>query len=215
MLEVSDLRYVAPDGRLLLASVSLTLGPGQYAWLSGPSGSGKSTLLRLLNRLISPQAGQIVFQGRALERWPVGQMRRRLLLVGQTAVLVPGDVAHNLLLPFGFRAAKELPRPDESALAAALAAVGLEALGLGQDVGGLSVGQAQRLCLTRALLLGPDILLLDEPLAPLDPASQGLVERRIAAFAADGGAALMVSHQRPALANHAWRLADGALEDLP
>ncbi|ADK85987.1 ABC transporter related protein [Desulfarculus baarsii DSM 2075] len=215
LLVAEGLRWQTPGGKRLFDGLSLLLSPGDYVWLSGPSGVGKSSLLRLLNRLISPAAGQIIFLGRPLGDWPAPHLRRRLLLVGQAAALTKGSVADNLLLPFGFRAAHELERPTDELLRRALGRVGLNELALDQAVDGLSVGQAQRLCLARALLLRPNVLLLDEPLAPLDPDSQALVDGLVAEFAAQGGAALMVSHQRPEKANRRLRLVDGALEATP
>ena len=196
-LRLSEVSWRAPDGRLVLDKVSLSLAPGQLAWLRGPSGGGKSSLLRLLNRLAEPSGGSISFMGQPLAAWEPPQLRRRVGLLPQSPVMLAGTVEHNLRLAFGFKAAQGQAVPDQPTLRAALDRLGLAGVGLEASAQGLSLGQRQRLALARLLLLEPLLLLLDEPVSALDPESKELVEATAAAQAKEGRAVLLVSHQPP------------------
>jgi putative ABC transport system ATP-binding protein len=216
MLEVRNVAWYAPNQALILDSVNFELAPGELAWLSGPSGGGKSSLLRLMNRLAEPSGGRITFRGKPLEQWDPPVLRRRVALLPQSPVVLPGSVGHNLRLPFSFKAGRERPLPSEDRLERLLAGLGLEGLGLGQPVTGLSLGQKQRLALARMLLLEPEVLLLDEPVSALDPESRALVEQTAVAQAGQGRAVLLVSHHPPENAGPArcLVLSGGRLEEL-
>lgn len=144
----------------------------------GPSGSGKTTLLRLLNRLDDPDGGEVLFEGRDVRSYDVLQLRRRVQYVGQVPVAFPGTVAGNV----GDQAPKLLAR------------VGLDAALAGRDADRLSVGEAQRMCLARALALGPECLLLDEPTSALDTVAKAGIETLIRSLADDGLTVVMVTH---------------------
>lgn len=144
----------------------------------GPSGSGKTTLLRLLNRLDDPDGGEVLFEGRDVRSYDVLQLRRRVQYVGQVPVAFPGTVAGNV----GDQAPKLLAR------------VGLDAALAGRDADRLSVGEAQRMCLARALALGPECLLLDEPTSALDTVAKAGIEALIRSLADDGLTVVMVTH---------------------
>ncbi|MBU1277404.1 MAG: ATP-binding cassette domain-containing protein [Proteobacteria bacterium] len=197
LLRLADVSWQAPDGRLVLDGVSLALAPGELAWLRGPSGGGKSSLLRLINRLAEPSGGSITFLGKPLAGWEPSQLRRRVGLLPQSPVMLPGTVEHNLCLAFGFKAARGQAQPEKQSLRAALDELGLGGVALGAPALGLSLGQRQRLALARLLLLKPQVLLLDEPVSALDPESRELVEQTAAAQAGAGTAVLLVSHQPP------------------
>jgi len=144
----------------------------------GPSGAGKTTLLRLLNRLDDPDAGCVRFEGRDVRDYDVLELRRRVQAVGQVPVTFPGTVADNV----GPRAAELLPR------------VGLDASLVEREADRLSVGEAQRMCLARALALDPDAFALDEPTSALDTATKGGIERLIRNLADSGLTIVMVTH---------------------
>ena len=144
----------------------------------GPSGAGKSTLLRLLNRLDDPDAGEVLLDGRDVRSYGVLELRRRVQYVGQVPVTFPGTVAANV-------------GPDVGSL---LARVGLPpALG-DRDADRLSVGEAQRMCLARALARHPECLLLDEPTSALDIASKAGIEVLVRTLADEGLTVVMVTH---------------------
>ncbi|MCB2192835.1 MAG: ATP-binding cassette domain-containing protein [Deltaproteobacteria bacterium] len=206
MLRLENVSWEAPDGRLVLDGVSFSLAPGELAWLRGTSGGGKSSLLRLINRLAEPSAGLITLLDKPLAAWEPPQLRRRVGLLAQSPVMLPGSVENNLSLAFGFKAAHGQTAPDQSVLRQALDRLGLQGVELGADAQGLSLGQRQRIALVRLLLLEPQVLLLDEPVSALDPESKELVEATAVAQAGEGRAVLMVSHQPPPRAGDMRRL---------
>jgi putative ABC transport system ATP-binding protein len=158
----------------------------------GSSGSGKSTLLRLLNRLDDPDSGEVLLDGRDVRDYDVLALRRRVQLVGQVPVPFPGTVVDNV----GEEYEELLPR------------VGLPLALAGRPADVLSVGEAQRMCLARALALHPDCLLLDEPTSALDTASKAGIERLVRSLADDGLTVVMVTHDP----RQAAELADRVLE---
>jgi len=158
----------------------------------GPSGAGKSTLLRLLNRLDDPDAGDVLLDGLDVRSYDVLELRRRVQLVGQVPVTFPGTVAANV-------------GPEVEPL---LARVGLDAALAWRDADRLSVGEAQRMCLARALARHPECLLLDEPTSALDTIAKAGVEGLIRSLADDGLTVVMVTHD-PRQASH---LADRILD---
>jgi putative ABC transport system ATP-binding protein len=180
----------------LLDDISVALERGIFYLVTGPSGAGKSTLLRLINRLEEPTSGELRFQGRPLPSYAPPRLRRSILSVQQTPTAIDGSVRDNLLLPFGFAANRDLARPDDEALGRRLAEVRLEGVSLDTHAQTLSVGQLQRLCILRGLLLSPEVMLLDEPTSALDAESREAVLALIARiFRETGLAAVMVSHQ--------------------
>lgn len=175
------------EGRRILDGLSAELPDGGVTCLVGPSGSGKSTMLRLCNRLEVPTSGLVRFRGHDIAELDPLQHRRRVGMVFQRPTPFPGTVRENLLVA----------RPDASTdeLEAALerAALGPEFLDRVADE--LSGGEAQRMCLARTLITGPEVLLMDEPTSALDPEATKLLERRAREVAhEDGVPVVWVSH---------------------
>lgn len=168
--------FAYADGETLLKNVNLELADGGFYLVRGPSGAGKSTLLRLINRLEEPSAGTIAFHGRPLSAYPPPKLRRSILYIQQTPTVLDSTVRHNLMQPFTFRNNRDLPGPDENKLKQLLAGFLLDKVGLDDNAANLSVGQQQRLCFIRGLLLTPEVLLLDEPTSALDEESARIVE---------------------------------------
>ena len=189
--EVRDVRVDGDDGPIL-DGFSARIPPEGLTAVVGPSGSGKSTLLRLLNRLDDPDGGEILFDGRDVRSYDVLELRRRVQHVGQVPVTFPGTVAANV----GDGWEELLPRVHLDTTLGTRSA----------DV--LSVGQAQRMCLARALARRPDCLLLDEPTSALDGASKGEVERLVRSLADDGLTVVLVTHE----VRQAHELADRTIE---
>ncbi len=151
--------------RAVLDGVTFDVPAGSLTCLLGPSGSGKSTILGCLAGLIEPDGGTITIGGRTMDR--LAPHRRPVTLLMQTAQLFGFlSVAENVgfgLQVRGVGAAERARRVDEL-----LASVGLVGLG-DRSPAGLSGGEQQRVALARALAIEPEVLLLDEPLANLDP----------------------------------------------
>jgi putative ABC transport system ATP-binding protein len=215
LLALKGIHYSVGEHKSVLAGVDLSAAPGEAIWISGPSGSGKSTLLRIINRLLSPDSGELEFQGRPLDQWPPPALRRLAALMPQQPVMFSGTVEDNLLLSFRFQAAQGVPPPERENMRGLLERLGLRGVDLGSAAERLSVGQQQRVALARTLLMDPALLLLDEPVAALDPDSRALVESEAARFCEQGRAVVMVSHLPPP-ALDGWRrlhLAGGRLEE--
>ena len=171
---------------LLLDEVTCQIPAGACTAVTGPSGAGKTTLLRLLNRLEEPDIGQICLHGQPLPDLDVLALRRRIALVAQAPVLLTGHVLDEL------RAGQ--PGLNRDQAAGLLDWVSLPTAMLTRSTAGLSGGEAQRLCLARALAARPQVLLLDEPTSALDAGSARAVEQVAESFVADGGSVVLVSH---------------------
>ena len=183
----------------VLSGITATFHAARCTAVAGPSGAGKSTVLRLLDRLLEPTFGTISFHDRPLPTYDVLELRRRIGLVQQAPVLL-GETVHADLA---------VGKPDLSATEAEtlLGRAGLAGLSLNRTTAGLSGGEAQRLCLARALAVGPEVLLLDEPTSALDSVAAMAVERVVRSLVAEGLSAVLVSHDLA----QARRLADDVL----
>jgi phosphonate transport system ATP-binding protein len=158
--------------------VYLTIPAGQFVGVIGRSGAGKSTLLRMINRLATPSAGRITWQGAdvtALSGRSLRDWRRRCAMIFQQFNLVGRlDVLNNVLLGRlahtpGWRAMlKAWPSEDRAIAFAALSQLDIAMLA-DRRADHLSGGQQQRVAICRALVQEPDLLLADEPVASLDP----------------------------------------------
>ncbi len=177
-VELRDVTFCYPGtAQPALAGVSLRIAPGETVALVGATGAGKSTLVKLLARCYDPVAGTVLVDGVDLRRYDPAAFHHRLGVVPQEAHLFRGDVADNI----GYGAPRASPAEVEAAArrVGALAAVAALPHGFRQPVGergqGLSAGQRQLLALARAELVEPDLLLLDEATAALDPATESVV----------------------------------------
>lgn len=166
-VRLRDVRQVRGT-RILLDGISLGLPRGGFTALIGPSGAGKTSLLRLLNRLDDPVSGSIELFGRPLAEYRIRELRRRVGFVFQTPVMFPGTVSENLKVAHGFAKA-EVPAVDDRRVAELLELSGLDVSYADRQAADLSGGEKQRVSIARALTTGPDVLLLDEPTAALDP----------------------------------------------
>jgi putative ABC transport system ATP-binding protein len=182
----------------------------------GPSGSGKSTLMNLIGCLDTPSRGNYVLRGKLVSQMDddeLAQIRNREIgFVFQTFNLLPrASALHNVELPLVYAGV-----PKEERLARARRA--LEMVDLGDRVehkpAELSGGQRQRVAVARALVMGPSILLADEPTGNLDTATGEEIMRLFAKLHADGNTIILVTHERD-IADHAHRtihIRDGKIE---
>jgi ATP-binding cassette subfamily C protein CydD len=220
---ISGLAVVHGDGgRATPDGLDLVLHPGETVALTGPSGSGKSTAVRVLLGLQRPTRGtvsvvplqwstsQASTPALALADIDPAQWRRAIAWVPQQPTLVPGTVRENVLLT-----SRAAGAPSDDRLDAAARATGLDGVVAGLPGGwdarvgaggaGLSAGQRQLLALTRALLGDAALVVLDEPTAHLDAASEARVLHAIRSLREAGRTVLLVAH-RPALAAVADRV---------
>ncbi|MCL7418383.1 MAG: ATP-binding cassette domain-containing protein [Halalkalicoccus sp.] len=159
------------DDETLIEDVSVSIEPGEVLVIVGPSGAGKSSFLRLLNRLDEPTAGTVYIDGRDYRELLPRELRVRVGLVPQDSALVPGTVFENATRGLSLRGEPV----DETRTERLLAQLGLDGYA-DRDVEDLSGGEKQRVALARTLLNDPEVLLLDEPTASLDSASEARVE---------------------------------------
>jgi ABC-type nitrate/sulfonate/bicarbonate transport system ATPase subunit len=181
LVRAAGLRFAHPGGALLLDGFEIDVQDGELLVLLGPSGCGKSTLLRLLGGLWAPTGGAVERRGAA-----------RAATVFQEPRLLPWrSVSGNL--DFALDAAG-VPRPARPArIEAALSAVGLAAAA-GAAPHTLSGGMAQRAALARALCVEPELLLLDEPFAAVDPLLREELADQLTALRRPDRAVVLVTH---------------------
>ena len=209
MLRLVNLTKTYRTGDRALTDVSLSVEPGQVVGLIGPSGAGKSTLIRCINRLVEPSSGQ-VFLGdtelTALGRGALRRSRRRIGMIFQEYALVERlTVMENVLsgrlgyVGFWRSFFRRFP-PDAVATAYRL----LDRVGLSDHVDkradALSGGQRQRVGIARALAQDPDLLLIDEPTASLDPKTSRQIMRLIVEICDESGLPAIINIHDVALA---------------
>jgi len=199
-----------------LRGVSFTIDPGEYVAIMGPSGSGKSTLMNLIGCLDSPSKGNYVLRGKMVSQMgddELAEIRNREIgFVFQTFNLLPrASALHNVELPMVYAGV-----PKEERLARARRS--LEMVDLGDRVthkpNELSGGQRQRVAVARALVMGPSILLADEPTGNLDTATGEEIMRLFEKLNGDGHTIILVTHEKD-IADHAHRtihIRDGKIE---
>lgn len=201
MIAAENLR-LRLDGRAVLDGVSLAVAPGELVALVGPNGAGKSTLLRALAGLIRPDAGRVTLDGAPLAALAPRARARRIAWLEQGARAAWGMTVREIA------ALGRLPHGDaaEPPVTAALAAVGLDHMA-DRRIDRLSGGEARRAMIARVLATAPDVMLLDEPCADLDPAQGFAVMRLLRAEAAAGRAVVVILHDLALAARHADRMA--------
>jgi osmoprotectant transport system ATP-binding protein len=174
-LEGVTKRYGA---RTVVDDVTLAVAKGDFAVLIGPSGCGKSTILRMMNGLIVPDAGTIRVREAALDAAQSDRLRRSIGYVIQSVGLFPHwSIADNILaVPRLLRWSK--PQCAER-LDALVELVGIDRALLTRHPSALSGGQQQRIGIARALAADPDIVLMDEPFAALDPVSRTMLQSEL------------------------------------
>jgi putative ABC transport system ATP-binding protein len=181
--------------RTLLFPCDFTLRAGDRAVVTGPSGSGKSVFMRALALLDPIDAGTIRWRGEPVGRAGIPAYRRRVAYIAQRPAMLDGTVEDNLRYPYTLNVYRGMR--FERAIAARLAAAaGRDSGFLDQRASALSGGEAQIAALIRVLQLSPDVLLLDEPTASLDPASAREIEALVDAWFDEdrSRASLWVSH---------------------
>ncbi len=203
------------ESRWLLDHVDCSLWAGQRVSLTGPSGSGKTLLLRSLVLLEPDVEGTLLWHGRPLEPDQVPQFRSRVIYLPQKPFLAPGSVWENLRLPLRFAAHRQR-QLDRRRAEELFEHLGRSPQWLDQDSSHLSGGEAQLVALVRALLLEPEVLLLDEPTAAMDPRSARAASELVFGWQQQDPRRcyLWVTHQRSlasAVGGEQWEMLSGRL----
>ena len=203
------------EGNVIINDISLTVHKGEVIVVIGPSGCGKSTLLRCINALEDIQGGQILLDGAPVDRTSknISRMREKIGMVFQSYDLFPHKtILQNVTLA----PVKVQKRKKEDAEKEAMEL--LDRVGLADRKGDyprqLSGGQKQRVAIVRALCMHPDILLLDEITAALDPEMVHEVLDVVLSLARSGSTMLIVTHEMAfarAVANRVLFLDDGRI----
>lgn len=174
-------------GRRLIDSIDLKVEKPGITVILGPNGAGKSLLLRLAHGLVVPTEGTILWGGRPMD----DEIRRRQAMVFQKPVLLRRTSAANITYALGLRGIARSERDSRARQALELAGLERHAFTPARVLSG---GEQQRLCLARALSLDPEVLLLDEPTASLDPASTLAIERLLIGAKHRGIKVIVVTH---------------------
>ncbi|XKH55977.1 ABC transporter ATP-binding protein/permease [Citricoccus nitrophenolicus] len=198
-LRFRNVSFSYEDRGPTLRSFTAEIAPGEHVGLSGPSGAGKSTVIALASRLWDPDDGAIEIRTEDGTSLPLAEihdedLRQAVAVVDQDATLFHGTVRDNLL-----RGTRTRPNHELEDVLAHVGAAGWLSLNdqLGQGGVRLSGGQQARLCLARALVRRPRILLVDEVTASLDPKTEKAISQVIADFP---GTVLFASHRHESLA---------------
>ena len=189
-LELDGIRK-AFEGREVLRGVNLRVEAGEVFAIVGPSGVGKTTLLRCLSFLLRPDGGVVRFGGREAPQDPGAalDLRRRIGFVAQNPLLFRGSVSYNVSFGLCVRGVEGAVLEERTR--EALEAVGLRNLANANGAK-LSAGEAQRVAFARAIVVRPEVLLLDEFTANLDPANVAQLEAAVAGYHRQTGATVLI-----------------------
>lgn len=177
----------------VLKNINIVIREGEIFALIGPSGAGKTTLLRIINLFEKPTRGNLLFEGALLNRNTFSEkytVRRRMSLLFQTPAIFNTSVFNNVAFGLAVRGADK--KTIEEKVRAALNIVGLEGRE-NQKALTLSGGEAQRMAFARAIVYDPDLLLLDEPTANLDPAHVAKIEDIIKRIRSERGTTIVIA----------------------
>ena len=204
MIEIRNL-LIRRGGRNTLEIDSLDIQRGETLTVIGPNGSGKSTLLLALAHLLKPARGDIQFDGKSVNRWNDLEYRRKISFVFQAPLLMDMTVEQNVALGLKFRGVSK--EETHERVGRWIEALGIESLSK-RRASQLSGGEAQRVSLARAFVLEPELLLLDEPFAALDPPTHArLLDDLSDILKQDHRTAVFVTHNLSEAAKLSHRIA--------
>lgn len=180
-ISMEQVTFSYEEGQPVLRNMTFTIMPKEIIGIVGPSGAGKSTLVQLLLGLRDPDDGRVLADGRPLSSFDRSDWARKVTFVPQSAHLIAGTIAENI------RFLRDGVTQEHVERAARLAHLHEDVAGfpegyerqVGKQGGHLSGGQRQRLCIARALVEQPDVLILDEPTSALDVRSEHLIRNTL------------------------------------
>lgn len=193
LLELQNVSYSYPGGATVVQDMNLQVQKNDLIVIKGESGAGKSTILKLLNRFCDYTEGKILFNNRELKDFRIEELRSSLIYLPQIPVMIEGTIEENITFPFNFNAHKGKKFDRVNSLKW-LDFFRLD-LPLQADAHKLSIGQKQRIALIRSMILMPQVLLLDEPVASLDKKNRQIIEQKIESLTRTSGVTvIMVTH---------------------
>src|SRR5574341_1011143 len=214
MIQIRDL-LIQRNGRNVLEIDLLDIARGETLTVVGPNGAGKSTLLLALARLLPPARGDIHFEGKSVAQWDDLEYRRKISFVFQAPLLMDMTVEQNVALGLKFRGVSKAETHER--VIQWTKSLGIESLSK-RRASELSGGEAQRVSLARAFVLEPELLLLDEPFAALDPPTHAkLLDDLSTILKQDHKTAVFVTHNLKEAARLSHRIAvlvDGILRQV-
>jgi cell division transport system ATP-binding protein len=215
MIKYENVSLQYPNGTRAINSLDLRIGKGEFVFIVGPTGTGKSSLLRMLYREILPTSGKVVVAGRDVARLPGHQvplLRRTMGVIFQDYRLLPEKtVAENVAFALEVLGTGRRDKVRKVRIA-------LELVDLWHKVESkpeeLSGGEQQRVCMARALVNSPPLLLADEPTGNLDPATSLEIVKLLEAINRRGTTVLMATHDQAtvdSMQKRVVRLANGTV----
>lgn len=172
---------------------NLVIDEHKITCIVGQSGSGKTTLLRLLNKIASYDTGEILYNNKSLKNIDSIELRREVVMLPQVPVIFNGNIKENLIIGLRF---SEKPLVSDDKLYETLKFVQLNKQ-LSENVEQLSGGEKQKLALARALLLNPEVFLLDEPSSALDEDTEHFIINSLVEYTRKNNKTLiMVTHSK-------------------
>jgi len=188
MFKLKDIKYKG-----ILNINSLNIKSHKVTCIVGGSGSGKTTLLRLLNKLISPDTGEIFYNDQSINDIESIDLRRAVVMLPQSPAIFSGSIKDNLLIGMKF---SEKTYPSDNKLYEVLKMVNLNK-DLNEDAERLSGGEKQRVALGRVILMEPEVLLLDEPSSALDEDTEHIIIESLVNYTRKNNKTLiMVTHSK-------------------
>lgn len=193
LLELQDVSFTYPGGETVLEEVNLYINRSDLVVIKGESGVGKSTILKLLNRFCDYEEGTILFREKDLKDYRIEELRSSIIYLPQIPITIDGTIEENLSFPFRFGAHRNKVFDRKNARNW-LDFFRLD-LPFNRDALNLSIGQKQRVALIRAMILMPQVLLLDEPVASLDKRNRKIIEEKVQSLTLESHiTVVMVTH---------------------
>jgi ATP-binding cassette, subfamily B, bacterial len=216
-IAMEKVSFAYPEGERVLRDISFAIRAKELIGIVGPSGAGKSTLVQLLLGLREPDHGLVLANGRDISTFDRAQWARKVTFVPQAAHLISGTISENI------RFLRDGVSQDDIERAARLAHLHTDIAAfpegyqrqVGKHGGHLSGGQQQRLCIARALVEHPDVLILDEPTSALDARSEHLVRNTLLSLKEEM-TVIVVAHRLSTLAicDRIMVITDGELKEF-